>query len=240
MDELEEQKKGTTVDLLEKERIYDLEEYFERYFGSVSPHVRILRHHYWSRTADLAPYLKLSDRAKLFSLIWNDVEPFTDLYIKLVQALNSLNFSEESYCAIEALIPRKESIINVDTLHHLNKLKASSILTHTLDGGKAELERAVITALIAELSVRIDKSPWEFLDHTDLLDFPGARSREQIEDVRAFLSKGSKEGEPPALSSLFLRGKVAYLFERYCSDTELNSMVLCVGESVQEEIQFPK
>jgi len=240
LDELDGAKRDQPVDTLNEADIHDLGEYFDRYFSSISPHVRVLRHHYWNRAASLAPYLVLADRAKLFSVVWNGVEQFTELYLKLIDALKSVNFSEETYCAVDALIPRIDSIINVDTLHNLNANDENKILLRSPGGDEAKLDRAVVTALIAELTIRIDQRPWDFFDHTDLLDFPGARSREQIEDIRAFLSKDHKEGEPPALSNLYLRGKVAYLFDRYSNDQELNSMVLCVGESVQEVNTIPK
>jgi hypothetical protein len=96
------------------------------------------------------------------------------------------------------------------------------------------LPRSEVTALIAELRIVISEQPWDFFQHTDLLDFPGARSREQIKDLPAFLETGD------ALQSLFLRGKVAYLFERYCAEQELTSMLLCIGPSNQEVKTLPE
>ncbi|MEE4378165.1 MAG: virulence factor SrfC family protein, partial [Candidatus Competibacteraceae bacterium] len=62
----------------------------------------------------------------------------------------------------------------------------------------------------------------------------GARSREQIKNLPDFLSTTD------ALQSLFLRGKVAYLFERYCAEQELTSMLLCIGPSNQEVKSLPE
>ena len=38
---------------------------------------------------------------------------------------------------------------------------------------------------------------------------------------------------------MFLRGKVAYLFQRYCAERELTSMLLCIGPSNQEVQDLP-
>ena len=98
----------------------------------------------------------------------------------------------------------------------------------------AELPRSLICALTAELSVAIAEKPWDFFDHTDLLDFPGARSRlklANLEDVAK--AKGVAEGANP-LRELLLRGKVAYLFQRYSAERELSAILLCIPDGNQE------
>ena len=72
-----------------------------------------------------------------------------------------------------------------------------------------------------------------YFEHTDLLDFPGYRSRYKFDDVRRELEK------PGLLREMFLRGKVAYLFQRYCAERELTSMLLCIGPSNQEVQDLP-
>ncbi|MDE5879083.1 MAG: putative virulence factor, partial [Desulfovibrio sp.] len=100
-------------------------------------------------------------------------------------------------------------------------------------GVHAALPRAVVTALTAELTIVMREKPAPYFDHTDLLDFPGYRSRYKLDDVRRELGK---EG---MLKELFLRGKVAYLFQRYCAERELTSMLLCIGPSNQEVQDLP-
>jgi hypothetical protein len=101
-------------------------------------------------------------------------------------------------------------------------------------GAAATLNRAIVTALIAEVTVPLAEQPWDFFAHTDLLDFPGARSRKEHEDVEKVLATEQGLGE------LFLRGKVAYLFQRYDAEQEIAAMLLCVGPSVQEVSTLPK
>ena len=98
----------------------------------------------------------------------------------------------------------------------------------------ARLPRSLVCALTAELSVAIAEKPWDFFDHTDLLDFPGARSRlklANLEDVAK--AKGVAEGANP-LRELLLRGKVAYLFQRYSAERELSAILLCIPDGNQE------
>lgn len=95
-------------------------------------------------------------------------------------------------------------------------------------GNTVNIERAELAALISELHIQLAEQPHPFFESTDLLDFPGARSRQPL--PRELL------GSKTARSENFLRGKVAYLFERYSAERELSAMLLCVGPSNQEVV----
>ena len=92
-----------------------------------------------------------------------------------------------------------------------------------------------MTALTAEITIYMREKPDDFFDHTDLLDFPGYRARYKFSDLRAAL-----DSRKDMLKELFLRGKVAYLFERYREEKELTSMLLCIGPSTQEVQDLPQ
>ena len=61
------------TDPLTAEDVYDLQVYFERYFKG-QERIRLLRLGYWEQAAQLAPRLRIQDRAKLFGVIWGGVE----------------------------------------------------------------------------------------------------------------------------------------------------------------------
>lgn len=221
------------VDPLTADDVYDLQTYFERYFKGFD-RVRLLRHGYWEQAAQLAPRLRVQDRAKLFGVIWGEVEAFGQLYQRLYSGLQGLNFAGDAHAGLDALLPREQSIIDVQTLKGLGTGGGQTLTLTGADGARVTLPRNEVTALIAELRIVIGEQPWDFFQHTDLLDFPGARSREQIKKLSDFLQGGD------ALQNLFLRGKVAYLFERYCAEQELTSMLLCIGPSNQEVKTLPE
>ncbi|HHW75424.1 MAG TPA: type III effector HopL1 [Xanthomonadaceae bacterium] len=231
--ELAKAAQAQPVDPLTVEDVYDLQAYFERYFKGFE-RVRLLRHGYWEQAAHLAPRLRIQDRVRLFGVIWGGVEVFGQLYARLYTGLQGLNFASDAYAGLEALLPRERSIIDVQTLRGLGTGGGETLTLIGAGGARVTLPRSEVTALIAELRIVISEQPWDFFRHTDLLDFPGARSREQIKDLPAFLETGD------ALQSLFLRGKVAYLFERYCAEQELTSMLLCIGPSNQEVKTLPE
>lgn len=220
------------VDPLTADDVFDLQAYFERYFKG-QERVRLLRHGYWEQAAQLAPRLLIQDRARLFGIIWGEVEAFSQLYVRLYTGLQGLQFASDAYAGLEALLPREQSIIDVQTLKGLGTGGGQPLTLISPTGVQVSLPRNEVTALIAELRIVISEQPWDFFQHTDLLDFPGARSRELIKDLPAFLATED------ALRTLFLRGKVAYLFERYCAEQELTSMLLCIGPSNQEVKTLP-
>ncbi len=214
--------------------VEELREYMQRNFAA-PPRAQLLQRAYWHKAMFLAPGLDLHGRAKLFSLIWDKIEDFTNLFIRLSESLQKLGNPDEAYCTIEALIPRTHSIIDVKILQDLDSTTTDDTLQILgKNGQSATLSRAIVTALTAELTIYMREKPDDFFDHTDLLDFPGYRSRLKLDDIRKNLER---EG---ALAKLFLRGKVAYLFERYCTEKELTSMLLCIGPGNQNVQELPK
>ncbi|MCH8010218.1 MAG: hypothetical protein IIC91_15305 [Chloroflexi bacterium] len=105
----------------------------------------------------------------------------------------------------------------------------------TAEGRRADLTRSELTGLVAELVITMAELPHEFMAHTDLLDFPGARSRQPVDDLRKYI-ESNKNG----LSQLFLRGKVDHLFKRYSVDQELTSLLLCLVPGNQETVGLPE
>ena len=232
IDEVARAAAPSPVDTLTEDDVWELQEYFEKHFKGQAL-IKALGGSFWAEAATLAPRLPIAARARLFSLLWGEVEPFTRLFVRLYGALSDLGFATDAYCPIAALVPRDDSIIDVRTLAGLGGVPSGGLEILSSNGNRVTLARTDITALIAELRITVRDKPWDFFDHTDLLDFPGARSRENIPAIRDFLQK------PNALEGLFLRGKVAYLFDRYCAEQELTSMLLCIGPSNQEVRTLP-
>ena len=234
--ELRAKAQPTPVGDLDSDDVLDLIEYFDTFFAGVTAE---LRTDYWREAIDLAPRLSGHDRARLWSVLWYDFQPFTDLYLTLYDGLQKLAHAPEALLGMDALIPREKSIVDVLTLDRLGADSDDPLLVRPkqADGRTspdARLPRSLVCALTAELNVAIDEKPWDFFDHTDLLDFPGARSRlklANLDDVAK--TKGVAEGANP-LRELLLRGKVAYLFQRYSAERELSAILLCIPDGNQE------
>ena len=199
---------------------------------------------YWAMAEACLPRLAAEDRARALSLLWGELREFTDLYRELKGALDQLSDArtgtpEFAYVPVTAIEDRTRSLVHVDTLLGLdrNDGEATAALPVAVPGGRvARLRTPVVTALTAELRVTLDEAAWPFFTHTDLLDFPGARSRE--DSTPAKLLRDEKQVAPRAYC--FLRGKVAVLFDKYAADLDLNTMLLCVGPENQEVKKLPE
>jgi hypothetical protein len=212
------------TDTLREEDVWDLQDYFERYLQRFESARAIGP--FWERLARVAPRLPVDKRAELYSIFWNRHEPLTTLYTNLTQVLASLGFPEQAYCQLEALVPSDKSIINVKSLESLVVSNDERARILTKSGASGDISKAILTALIAELRIVVKEQPWEFFEYTDLLDFPGYRSREQLELKKAFAERLEK-----TVAEMFLRGKVDFLFQRYTAEQELTSMLLCLEDS---------
>lgn len=238
LSDLEKKKREAPTGGISEDDVEDLQEYVTRYFRGKARVQQLLDRHFWDRVIPLAPLLEDEDRARLFGLIWDGTESFNRLLESLFGALRALDFAPEAFLPVDALTPRERSIIDVATLGALTPEPGDDLDVITAGGGtsggvtsggvRARIARVYATALTAELVIPMSHKPADFFDHTDLLDFPGYRSRKIFVDL-------AKETEEPAkLKECFLRGKVAYLFERYCAERELTGLLLCIGSGPQE------
>ncbi len=234
--ELSQKKCAEPVSPLTRDDMEDIREYMQQFKSDVR--VQLLNNVYWKQAADLAPYLRCEDRTRLFGLIWNSVPEFNGFFRTLIQALEALGNAPEVSCPLDALLPREKSIIDVALLippktGEVSMESEEELLLRADDGKSIRLKRRHVTALTAELTIYMPEKPAPFFEYTDLLDFPGYRSRLKTSNLEGTLKN------PGELETFFLRGKVAYLFERYCEEREITGMMLCIGPSNQEVQDLP-
>lgn len=206
--------------------VWEIQAYFEANFRG-SAYAQGLSA-FWDEAAELAPQLAAADRVKLMGLLWGNYPQFGELYGLLIRALDELGHPKEIFAAIEALQPRNISIIDVKTLEGLDLPEGQdSVRVRSDKGREIALPRPVVTALTAELILPMRECSWPIFETSDLLDFPGVRERRAAKGpIETFFN----QSETP-LKDLFLRGKVAFLFDRYVAEQELTSMLLCVPPS---------
>ncbi|MDE2792889.1 MAG: virulence factor SrfC family protein [Paracoccaceae bacterium] len=215
-----------------EDEVWEIREYIEANFGDAA-YAKSLAP-FWEDAAEIAPRLDTTDRAGLFSILWARHTPLTELYETLAKARRTCGEGDLVFAPRSALVPREDSIIDVKTLQGLFGPDDRAPLPLQLESGKRiDMPRATICALASELVLPIRDKPSDLFDHTDLLDFPGARNR-----FKAPLAETLREAET-TVPQLLLRGKVAYLFDRYVSYQEITSMLLCIPDSNMEAIDLP-
>jgi len=223
------------------DQVLDLEQYIQE---ELEDHPlnkdETLREEYWLALERLAPHLDGPARMSILAPLWGEIREFSDLYLELRQALDQVDHPEFVFTPLDAIKDRTHGVLHVQTIYHLDPEDAEGNfaqdgrdrITVMSDQGKtASLRKAVVTALTAELQVTLEDKPWPFLEHTDLLDFPGARGRES-KTASEFLR--GEEFRPHNRAYCFLRGKIAVLFDKYSADLDLNTMLLCSDDGNQE------
>lgn len=211
--------------------VIETQEYLQKNF-SKSTYVAGLSE-FWDRAIELAPRLSVADRGELFAVIWGRHETFTRLYVRLGEALQALGNNDTAFSGLDALVPREESIIDVKMLGGIDQKGGATLQLALASGQQTELPKSIVTALTAELVLPMAGELPDLFDGTDLLDFPGARTRFE-KPLERFLQEASGP-----LKECILRGKVAYLFDRYVAEQEITSMLLCVPDSNMEVADLP-
>lgn len=218
------------------EDVYDLESYVQSNLLKNTRMSALRRFGYWQAAVEVVPALSPEDRVKFFSTLWEELPSYTDIYRRLQAQLIKLEFARQIGCHPSALFTVENerwarstrSIIDVATLSGLGEPSGDRVSVIKPNGGTVDIERAELAAMVAELVINLAHCPTPFFEHTDLLDFPGARSRQPQPRERL--------ADREVRCENYIRGKVAYLFERYSADRELSAMLLCVGPSNQEVV----
>lgn len=226
----------------------DMVDVFDYFTQRLPETMKPLEADYWPTAIELAPYLARPDRARLLAVLWGGISALSEAYVSLADALARLNGARTVYVPLDALVVRtaagfewsENSIINVDVLNRLGKDAAQTIevFPAQADGTSpaVAVPRSLLTALTAEMRFELADPPVaSLLEKVDLLDFPGYRGRLKVgnlEDVR----REVKRDDVDPVAQLLLRGKVAYLFERYTDDQEMNVLIMCTRCDSQIEI----
>jgi hypothetical protein len=218
---------------LDADDLYEIGEYVERNFGR-NAYATAFKG-FWDEAGLIASRLVPADRAEFLGVLWGHHKPLNALYLSLISALAKLEHVEKLHVGLDALTPRETSIIDVKTLRDLASAQPTTpdLPVFLPNGSKVNIRRGMLCALAAELVLPMRDLPHDIFSETDLLDFPGARNRFE-QPIEKTL-----ENSEIAVPELLLRGKVAYLFDRYVENQDITSMLLCVPDSNMETMDLP-
>lgn len=246
LDDLETRKRATRVAGISEDDMVSLWDYLNDNFGKAIGQLTV---DFLPRAVSLAPYLTLEDRAQLFSCLWGPATALTQLYLSLAQTLATLGNPNRVFAPIETLVrandkgslSQADSIVNVDMLKRLGRPQDLTTTVLPVIAGQVAQEKTVTLAQLAALTTEmifplVNQPSQTIFEEVDLLDFPGYRGRLGLE---SFTDIGGPEqdaqvGNP--IAELLLRGKVAYLFERYTETQEMNVLVVCTSTIKQSDV----
>lgn len=205
---------------------------------------------FWSRFFALAQTLSLEGRAQLYSILWGKLEVLTVIFKNIGRELLKLKGASLVYAKTDVYfyeqdgrrLQYEDNINSVTSLDHLFDKDMREVEV-ALDDKAQEVVKVKIPLFAATvLEVLFPLEGHTPLENFDVLDFPGARSRNPYtyQTFKEHEREISGEVMPAYLieqgAQLIRRGKVAYLFDRYNNRHEIDIMLFCLNSSAQSEV----
>lgn len=216
--------------LLDEDSILDIFDYFHTNFSTKATNV--IHSTFFEKIPSLISKTKVDEWGEIFSLLWNGNEKINNLFSDLLKHYAKLDFNSEIYVPIETVLRTKGTLLDVARLREIYGGTSGTELNYKSDTSALilqngheklidSLSKSFLCALTAELTFclpkELEKSK-SFLKNTDLLDFPGARNRLGIHE---------EEIIDEDIPKMLLRGKVAYLFNKYSYSEKINILLFC-------------
>lgn len=218
--------KSSSHNYITEDDIRDICDYLNDIIGNNAAY--ICKSDFCKIVAPIIEYVSHDNWVKIFGLIWNNNPELNRLFSTLINEYKKLDFSTEVYVPFDAVLRDKGTLLKIDWLDSvcgIHKESNSDVLyTDVYDKNgniiAEDFSKAYLSALIGELTFVLPEeiaTERKFLKKIDLLDFPGARSREKIKEEQV--------GE--MLPTILRRGKVAYLFNKYSRSLKISSVLFC-------------
>ena len=212
--------------VLTEDDVKDICDYIEEVIGSNTVH--ITRSDFRKVVSSNIQYISYDNWVKVFSILWNNSKELSFLFSTLINEYKKINFETDVYVPFEAVLRDKGTLLKIEWLDSVCGLPHNSetdILTTDVYKSNGDLlatnfNKSSLSALIAELTFVLPSqiaNERQFLKKIDLLDFPGARSREKFKEQEI----------ADVLPRILRRGKVAYLFNKYSRSLRISSVLFC-------------
>ena len=226
--------KPNVQDYITEDEIFEMKEYFclgvlnngENFITNLKD----LR--FFENLALIIQSVNVNEWIDVFSYLWNNNSVLNNVFKRLIDAYQSLGFKNTVYIKMDAILREDGTILQVDRLFELfgievfaNGDKVQKARVPNMDvwtgDSSVTIAKSAFCALAAELVLKIDddlEKEKPFLDKLDILDFPGARSREMLDPTKII---------DDIACNLLIRGKVAYLFNKYSQQYLISNLLFC-------------
>lgn len=229
----------------------------------------------WLKLREMLPFMPLAGRVAALSMFWQDLPIFSETYRGLAQELLKFKGHQVVYAIKESFVTSdgQGGLIQNSggTIMHITRLGTMFRDTAELDCALArpallnaaaaksgQVEASEVECMVAANVSRLAALSLELtfnltisggLDEFDVIDLPGARSRDVVM-LRDVVDDGSSYDaaaaarDPATLSEafqmrgseFFRRGKVAFLFDRYARHNEIDQLLFCIGVNAQQDV----
>ena len=203
---------------------------------------------YWERLREIAAHLKDAERRRLLAVLWGNDEATTALFDRLCDGLETLGHGAEASCTAEALIGKDrmtgwlmrhpKSIVDASTMLSLGRGSGVAVTVMSRSGQAVETDRALLSAVIAELPMQIGASRLSELAPAEVLDFPACPPSDDVGCTIAHQEPDDRDPLAIALSR-YARAKTIFLFERAARRREITSLVVAVDPIGEDDTIGP-
>lgn len=239
-------KRVAVQDKIDEDDVRDIVDYLHDVTGNAAGAVN--QSNFGKVVAPVIKYLPYDKWVDVFGLLWNRNKELNHLFGVLINEYKKLCFETDVYVPFTAVLRDKGTLLKIEWLDTVCGIHSDTghdeIYTDVYDARGNVLARDFhkgnLSALAAELTFELPAELAEdrrFLHKLDLLDFPGARSREKYKEREI----GS------VLPKMLRRGKVAYLFNKYSRSLRISSVLFChhndqkaeatIGETINSWIE---
>ena len=211
--------------------ILEIKEYFENHFSKHTNSIFfqcLVETHFFQRVARMISHFDHQQWGAIFEVLWNKNPHLTAIFNQLIVRLNSLGYASEAYLKFDTVLRDGGAILDVERIKQLDKVYKDTVVK-TAQGQEVTIDLNFLSVLIQELIFSIPEAlavSKPFLQNSDLLDFPGARTRLAIEEEGIANEDNQKQ--------MLIRGKVSYLFNKYSDDYSINNLLFCNNDKQLE------
>lgn len=228
--EKEFQNSDYSQEKLNEDNIFEIRDYFKTNFKNENLTRLLDGSNYWNRIGELISKIPPKRWVDVFSFYWDNNSEINKLFNLLNNDLEKLGYNKSIFLNESSILRGGGEILDVSRVKEIFD-KDTSEQTVYCDNKEISINTNRLSAVISEVTLSISedlKTKKEFIQNTDLLDFPGARSR-------LVLNKITEEETP----LMFLRGKIAYLFKRYSTNLEINNLLFCINDQQIDVVELP-
>lgn len=227
--------------VIEEDNIYDIKEYFlNGYLDRGEHYVELLiEAGYFKILSEIITKVPVNDWIKVFSILWGENDNISNTFSKLITAFERMGFNHEVFISMDAVMRTQGTLLDVSRIYELfdlekmedgRMIERAKVPDMTVLAGQSEVtvSKSAFCALAAELIFKVDSELAEektFLNDIDLLDFPGARGRMKFSEAEVTKS---------TCCFMLLRGKVAYLFNKYSAHYLISNLLFCYDDKQSE------
>jgi hypothetical protein len=234
---------GILQEIICEDDILDIRDYFKTHFKSKAPYLESST--FFEKISLVIHRFVSSEWVQIFSLLWNKNKYITDIFSKLINKYEEIDFVKEVYVPYNSVLREFGTLLDVARLNEISintvniesNFKPDTVALY-IDSNRNEVKKNVsksyLCAMAAELIFKLPeelKASKPFLENTDLLDFPGARAR--LENYETDLNN-------ELIPQMILRGKVAYLFNKYSDNYKINTLLFCHGKKQSAQRLMPE